>query len=133
MKKFFALTLSCLMLATPVFAMTPESSGDTAIVERTVVTNLYEPEGDSDTYFTQIVPRETLNPDSNSEWEFGVKGLIKYSQYSYFLHDLYRHYGNAMMNDEYSGRVYDDAGKWAKAETKQYTSYNTHRSYYGWE
>lgn len=67
-------------------------------------------------------------------WSFGVgtRANIFFRQESNYYHPSKRHYANAMMNNEYSGRVYAAKGQHAISNTKYYFGgWSTNRSYYG--
>jgi lactococcin 972 family bacteriocin len=71
---------------------------------------------------------------STRKWEKGVGTTlyVYYWQYSNYWHKTKRHYANAMMNDKYSGRVYTNKNKWAKASSPgSWGGYSTNHSYYG--
>lgn len=137
MKKISSFMLAVCMLATTSTVFASPVIND-RILEENVVTKFYSNHGNSDMYKGDVAivsPRleDTDIDGGRGVWKWGVKGLVTYSQYSDFLHKDHYHYANAMMNDEFTGRKYEDKGKSAYAETKKYSSYNTHRSYYGWE
>lgn len=62
--------------------------------------------------------------------EYGVKGIIKYSQYSKYTHNTKTHRTTAMMNDKYTKTGWVAKKKTASAETPKYWGYKTNNSYW---
>lgn len=74
------------------------------------------------------------NSNENGNMGVGTNFYVCYWQYSNDWNKTKRHYGNAMMNDKYSGRVWANANKWAKADSPEsWGGYDTHKSWYNHE
>lgn len=75
--------------------------------------------------------RMTLHPGGGT-FNFGVHGLIKYSQFAEFKINR-THKVRAMMNKKSVSSSWKSSGKWAKAETKSYWKYSSNNSYYDYK
>lgn len=66
-------------------------------------------------------------------WDYGmhIKLIFWFTQYSDFYCPNYYHYANAMINYNYTGRIYAQPGYNAYAETGWYLEAEVWNSYYG--
>ena len=74
---------------------------------------------------------------STDEFDYGMtRWLLKTGQYSYFYCKVQKHTATAIVKKNGSSGFTDkvkkeaNKGKWAKAETKRYLSYDEYNSYY---